>query len=189
MKKIFVVVILFFMTVLTYAAVPNWKIVPNESSISFTATQNNAPMSGSFKTFSGDIHFDPAQLADSHVKINIALDSVTTSYKEVGDTLKTADWFDISAFPQAVFTADKFKKISDKTFEADGTLTLRDKTVPVVLHFVLEDYSSTHARAKGTVVLKRTAFGVGQGDWAKTDEIKDEVKVEFVVVATAYPLP
>lgn len=160
-----------------------WQIVPEQSTLTFTATQNNAPVSGSFKNFSGEIVFDPAQLASSHVRITVALDSVTTSYKEVGDTLKTADWFNVKAFPQAVFTANHFTKTGDNTYQAEGTLTIRDKTLPTNLTFSLLSYSATAAHVKGTTALKRTEFGVGQGDWEKTEEVKDEVKVEFELVA------
>jgi polyisoprenoid-binding protein YceI len=167
--------------IIAQADIPAQQIVPNDSTLTFTATQNNAPVSGSFKTFSGEIHFDPAQLATSNVRILIALDSVTTSYKEVGDTLKTADWFNVKTFPQAIFTADRFTKTGEKTYKAEGKLTIRDKIVPTTLAFSLLEYSKTAARVKGETTLKRTEFGVGQGDWKKTDEVKDEVKVDFVL--------
>ena len=47
---------------LTHATTPKWNIIPGDSTISFTATQNNAPVMGQFKDFSGDIAFDPTQL-------------------------------------------------------------------------------------------------------------------------------
>jgi polyisoprenoid-binding protein YceI len=165
------------------AAAPAWNIVPKDSKLTFTAIQNDAPVSGEFKTFSGDIHFDPAELATSKVNMIVDVGSVTTSYADIATTLKTPDWFDTKLFPQAVFKADKFIKTRDKTYQASGTLTVRDKTQPVTLTFVLEDYSKTNARVTGTTVLKRTLFGVGKGDWAKTNEIKDDVQIKFTLVA------
>lgn len=167
------------------AAPTMWKIIPDGSSIKFTATQNGAPVSGDFKTFSGEINFDPDQLDKSNVQITIDIASVSAAYKEVTDTLKTADWFDVTAFPKAVFKADHFTKTDNNTYQATGTLTIRDKTQPVVLTFTLPEYSKTKALAKGETTLKRSTFGVGKGEWAKTDEIKDEVKVEFVLAASA----
>ena len=87
-------------------------------------------------------------------------------------------------FPTASFTADKFVKTGDKTYQAMGTLTIRDKTVPVTLNFTAADYSATHALMKGTTTLKRTDFGVGQGEWADTKAIKDEVKIDFTIGAS-----
>ena len=109
--------------------------------------------------------------------------SVTTSYGTVADTLKTAEWFDVKQFPQGIFKANHFVKVGDKEYQAEGMLTLRDKTLPLTVNFVLENYSDTAASVKGSLTLKRTAFRVGQGDWAATDVIKDDVQVNFTVKA------
>ena len=90
-------------------------------------------------------------------------------------------WFDVKLFPQAIFTSNKLVKTGDKTYQADGTLTIRDKMVPVILNFTLEEYSDHKAKVKGSTVLKRSDFGLARGDWAKTDSLKDDVKVEFVL--------
>jgi polyisoprenoid-binding protein YceI len=169
---------------LTIAAVPTWKIVTKDSEIAFAATQNDAPVTGKFNSFNGVINFDPAQLSASNVKINIDISSVFTSYDEVANSLKSADWFDAKLFPQAIFSADHFTKTDDKTFQAVGTLTIRDKTSPVILSFTLDEYSPTLARVHGTTTLKRSSFSLGKGDWAKTDDVKDDVKVTFKVSAT-----
>jgi len=168
---------------LVWAAAPTWQVVPAESKITFTATQNGSPLTGEFKSFTGDIQFDPADLTSSHVKIAVDIASVSTSYKEVADTLKTPDWFDVKLFPQAVFEASHFTKVADNQYQADGSLKIRDKTVPVVLTFSLDKWTPQAALAKGSTTLKRTAFGVGKGDWAKTDAVKDDVKVDFILSA------
>jgi len=181
-KKIIAVGILFF-PLMTFAG--DWKIIPKESSITFTATQNNSPVLGKFTDFNGDIHFDPAQLKTSHVRIVVNMASVTTDYADIADTLKLADWFDIKTYPQAIFTTSDFVKKGDKSYQANGILTIRDKAIPVMMTFTLDEFTQNKAHAEGSVELKRLAFGVGQGEWKKTDNIKDEVKVNFVVNANA----
>jgi len=94
----------------SFSAVPTWQIVPEKSSIQFTATQNNAPVTGQFKHFTGHIQFDPAQLADDQVTIIINMASVSASYGEIADTLISADWFNTKKFPQATFTTKDFVK-------------------------------------------------------------------------------
>jgi len=175
--------LLLMLPLLGEAAVPSWQILPKESQITFTATQNNSPVTGKFTSFNGDIVADPNQLDASHVRIVVDLASVSTSYSDVGDTLKTSDWFDVKMFPQAVFQASHFKKTGNNSYEADGTLTIRNKTLPVVLNFTQEEYSDQKAKIKGSTKLKRTGFGVGQGDWAKTDTVGDDVQVNFEVTA------
>ncbi|EKD70758.1 MAG: hypothetical protein ACD_46C00411G0001 [uncultured bacterium] len=161
-----------------------WHIVPSKSSLHFKATQNNAPITGEFKTFSGDIDFDKDALNKSHVNIVVDTASVSTSFKDVSDALKTAEWFDIKAFPKAIFTAHDFKKIGDNTYEANGKLTLRNKTLPLTLHFTLEKYTDHEAIVSGKADLKRTAFEIGKGEWASTKEIKDDVEINFKIEAT-----
>lgn len=167
----------------TLAASPSWKMKPTESSITFTGTQNNAPVSGKFTAFTGDIAFSPDQLNESKATITVDMNSVSTSYPLVAETLRTEDWFDVKTFPKAVFKTTSITKTGDKTFRANGILTIRDKTVPAVLNITLEKFSATEAKVTGSTTLKRTAFGIGKGEWSKTDDVRDDVTVKFTVNA------
>jgi polyisoprenoid-binding protein YceI len=165
------------------ADTPTWQIVPSKSSLTFTATQNGAPVTGQFESFTGDIHFDPNQLSANNIKIVIDMNSITDSYNQLSDTLKTPAWFNTKLFPLAIFKSNEFKKIGDKTYQSKGMLTIRDKTLPVILTFTQEDYTQNEAMIKGSTIIKRTAFGVGQGEWADTTIIKDDVQINFTIKA------
>lgn len=180
----FTFLIMGLLPLIATAEVPRWKIVPNQSSIMFTATQNNSPVTGQFKSFTGEISFDPDQLSASHVTITVDIGSVTTSYEEVAETLKTSDWFNIKLFPQAVFKANSFTKMGKNQYQARGTLTILDKTVPIKLTFTAEELFKASAHVDGTTTIKRSWFGVGKGEWASTKEIKDPVTINFTVTAT-----
>ncbi len=165
----------------TFAANQSWKINPNGSQISFVGTQNNAPVAGQFKQFSGDINFSPAQLKNSQVRIVVDMNSVTTAYRLIADSLKTADWFNVKLFPQAIFQSNHFSQINNNTFQADGTLTIRDKTEPASFKFTWQELSSQAAKVQGSTTINRTTFGVGQGEWANTSAIKNAVQVNFIL--------
>lgn len=184
MKSILAALILLFAPLLTMAAVPTWTILPNDSQLTFTATQNGAPIKGEFKKFMGVIKFDPAALKESSVDILVDMNSLSMSYKEAEATLISPDWFNAKLFPQAEFKANDFTKLSADRYQAKGTLTLRDKSAPVTLLFTINELSDGKDQVKGNATLQRTVFGVGQGEWAKTDAIKDDVLVEFQLVAT-----
>lgn len=181
MKKIIFLLVLLYSTV-TFGA-PSWSIIPEESKLNFTATQNNAPISGQFNNFNGEIQFDPNELSKSHIDIVIDLNSVSGSYSQVSDTLKDSDWFNVKVFPTAIFNANQFTKIGNNTFAAKGTLTLRNITLPLTLQFTLDEFSDSKAHAKGQTIIYRTRFGVGQGQWSSVNEIKDEVSVDFTISA------
>lgn len=168
---------------LANADVTAWQIVPEQSSITFTASQNNAPVTGEFKKFEGNINFDPNQLDKSNVHIIVDVGSIATPDPDISNTLKTADWFNAKVFPQAIFNATHFTKTGNNTYQANGTLTIRDKSLPIKLIYMLDQYTETNAVAKGMVVLKRNDFGIGQGDWTNTDVVKNDVQVNFKISA------
>jgi polyisoprenoid-binding protein YceI len=93
------------------------------------------------------------------------------------------DWFDAEHYPQAVFKSTSIKRVANNRYQAQGTLQLRGKVQPVVLDFNL-NIKGNKATAQGTASLDRTAFGVGQGEWAATDSIPALVKVVFNLQAT-----
>lgn len=181
--RLFLSIILLLIPLKSIAVVPSWEIVQNKSSLAFTGTQNGAPVSGEFKRFTGEIHFDPEQLNASSVKIVVDVGSIADPYNQLVDTLKDTDWFNTKVFPQAVFKSNHFIKKGDKLYQADGTLTIRNKTLPVTLDFTQEEYTPNKARIKGSTTIKRTAFGVGQGEWADTKTIKDDVRIQFSITA------
>lgn len=176
--------VLLSVSTLGRADLPTWNIVPKESSLSFTATQNGAPVTGQFKTFSGEIKGDPAQLENCSIKIVVDINSLSDAYNQLAETLKSAEWFNAKLFPQAFYSANLFVKTGDKTYEAKGKLTIRNLTHPVTLTFTQEDYTGVKGQVKGSTMIKRSDFAVGTGEWADTKTIKDEVRIDFTLTAT-----
>ena len=166
-----------------YATIPAWEIIPSQSSLTFTATQNGAPVSGQFKNYTGEITFDQKDLKHSKVDIIVDIGSIAASYSDLTAALLTPDWFNAQVFPKAIFKSSDFKKTGEKTYQASGSLTIRDKTSPVRLIFTAIEPSQNMIHVEGSTTLKRSDFGVGQGEWASTKEIKDEVNVNFKLVA------
>jgi polyisoprenoid-binding protein YceI len=170
---------LIFLPWIALAEVAKWEIVPSESSVRFTATQNNAPVSGTFKKLHGNIEFSPEDLKNSKVDLVVEMDSVNASYQELVSTLKTSDWLDVSKFKDASFKSNELTKIKDNTYQAKGELQIRDKKQPLTVQFTIDNPAKDKSKVVGETAIKRTAFGIGQGDWASTDEVKDDVKLNF----------
>ncbi|EKD74286.1 MAG: hypothetical protein ACD_45C00008G0006 [uncultured bacterium] len=181
--RVLIGIFIFFIPLVGITAVPAWQIIAKESSLTFTGIMNDAPTSGEFRKFDGEIYFDPAKLNESHVRIIVDAGSVKTSYVDIAETLKTPEWFNVKLFPQAIFQAKKITKTGEKAYQAEGTLTIRDKTLPVIVRFTEETSANNKVRVKGAAKLKRTLFGVGQGEWGSTDDVKDEVTVNFTITA------
>lgn len=162
-------------------AAPSWEISPR-STITFTATQNGAPVSGKFTSFGGKIEFSPQDLATSNINLAIDTNSIKTSFAPIADELKGKNWFNSKAFPQATFTSTKISKKEGNNYQAEGELSIRDKKSPATVTFHIDEFTEQKARASGKMTIQRSAFGIGQGEWASTNEIKDDVLVSFNLI-------
>ena len=69
----------------------------------------------------------------------------------------------------------------EATLSRVGKLTLRNVTREVPIEFTF-DQKDKSAWLKGSAQLKRLDFGVGQGDWKDTENVGNEVKVNFVLL-------
>src|SRR5581483_7754534 len=122
------------------AEVTHMAIIHPQSTIKFEAVQNSAPVSGEFANYDGDIYFSPDDLAGSRATVTVRIDSLETTYHDMTETLRGADWLDVNKFPQAKFETVSFKKIDANNYEATGKLTIRDKTEVVPFKFTLKEY-------------------------------------------------
>ncbi|WP_454758420.1 YceI family protein [Caulobacter segnis] len=156
--------------------------VQKSSTLTFTATWSGSGIDGRFKTWSADILFSPEALDRSKVSVSIDMASAATGDDQRDQSLPSGDFFDTAEHPKATFTATKFRKTGEGKFVADGTLDLRGVKKPLSLPFTLKIDGDT-ATARGVTTLDRTTFGVGQGEWASTDEIAAKVKVSFSITA------
>lgn len=156
--------------------------VQKSSTLTFTATWSGSGIEGRFKTWTADILFSPEALDRSKVSVSIDMASAATGDDQRDQSLPSGDFFDTAAHPKATFTATKFRKTGEGKFVADGTLDLRGVKKPLSLPFTLKIDGDT-ATARGVTTLDRTTFGVGQGEWASTDEIAAKVKVSFAITA------
>jgi polyisoprenoid-binding protein YceI len=166
----------------TSAFMQRWVAHPDKSVIGFTATQEGAEFDGRFDRFSVSLELLPTDDSIGILQINagIQLASVDTYYKDRDDYLHQQDWFFVDMWPEAVFHSDTIRQLGNNHFIADGTLNLKgiSKNIEVDLELVLEE-NGERGRLTGKAKLNRLDFGVGQGEWASTEWVGDEVNVTF----------
>ena len=167
----------------SYANFSEWKIILNESAISFTGMKNNNSIVGRFLKFDGDIRFDPNKLSHSNVRVVIDMNSIYTPSKEFTSTLKLSDWFDVLKYPDAIFESIHFVKISEDTYRSKGSLTIKGKSIPILLVFTVDKLTENKILVRGTTSIKRSIFGVGCGQWSNVSLIKDDIKINFIITA------
>jgi polyisoprenoid-binding protein YceI len=168
-------------------AAPTWTI-EDGSAIRFTASQEGAPVDGSFGDFTAEILFDPDDLAASRVTVGIDTASVATGHKDRDTALRSSSFFDVTRWPSATFVSERLSHEGGDRYEARGRLTIRDVTREVILPFRLsiqEDGGRARAAAQGEITISRLDYGVGQGEWASIGTVGDEVVIRLEIIASA----
>ena len=162
----------------TAGAAPVYELEPTGSSLKFTATEQSAKFESRFKAFTAVVRFDPAEPGSGRIRAQIDLGSVDTGNPERDAVLKGVDWFNLSQWPEAVFTAEHIVRAGDG-YAASGSLALRGVTRPVTFQFRWTPGAADQpARLVGSAGLERLAFGVGQGDWQDTTDVANAVEVQ-----------
>jgi polyisoprenoid-binding protein YceI len=168
-------------------AAETWTL-EDGGAIRFTAYQQGAPVEGSFRDFTAEVVFDPDDLAASRVAAKIDAASITTGHKDRDTALRSASFFDVKTWPSATFGSNRLVHRGGDRYEAQGQLTIRDVTRDVVLPFQLtieEKGGRKIANATGEVTISRLDYGVGQGEWASTKTVGDDVVIHIEIVASA----
>lgn len=160
-----------------------WQVQKESSLLGFVATISGAAQKGGFTAYDAKITLDPDDLASASVVLEIDVKSAATGENQIDSAMPSTDWFAVSEFPNATFTSSTIRHKGGNAYEMDGTLKLRGIEKNLTIPFTL-DINGTAATAKGEVDLIRTDFGVGQGQFASTDQIAGAVKVVFEFNAT-----
>lgn len=147
----------------------DWQV--QDGSLSITVGQLGNPVTGRFGDWTAAITFDEPDVPGpaGHVEVTVAIGSLTLG--TVSDQAMGADFFAVSDFPTATFKGDIFK--TEAGYEARGPLTIRDRTVDIVLPFTL-DLAEGTAIMSGKLALDRLDFGIGQN-------MPDESSLAFAV--------
>lgn len=156
------------------AQAADWQ-ASKDSTLGFTAVYMDEAFEGRFAEFSPAIRFDPADLADSRFDVRIALASAGTDNQERDELLVGPEFFNASGQPEARYVATRFRALGGNRFVAEGELTLNGVTRAVPLAFTWTP--GTPAVLEGEATLKRLDFKVGEGDWADTGLLPNDVKV------------
>lgn len=163
-------------------AATQWLADPGNSSLEFTAEQAGARFAGSFRRFTPRIEFDPAAAAAGRFVVIVDVASVETRDRDRDEALRGAEFFDVARWPNARYETTRIVALEDGEYEAQGLLTIRDRTREVPLRFRFARAADGSARLTGSAKLRRLEFGLGaEGDWRDTRWVGDEVEVRFAL--------
>ena len=168
-----------------------WKVDTAKSTLGFVVTWDREPFKASFKRWTADIDFDPADLA--HAKADVAIDAASyLSEDPENDKYRVGpNGLDVRRFAQAKFVTKSFREVSPGHYEAVADLSLHGVTKEVKLPFALT-INGNSAHMTGELTLSRIDFGVGSGntwgiDWSSERTVSHAVKITVDMLATKAP--
>jgi polyisoprenoid-binding protein YceI len=160
------------------SAMAQQKLIPAQSEISFVTKQMGVPLDGHFKKFDAQISFDTAKPEAAKIAFSIDTGSATLGTPESDAEMPKAPWFNVPKFPQATFQSTGVKSLGAGKYQITGKLTIKgnikDVDVPVTL-----TQANGITTAIGQFPIKRLAFKIGEGEWADTSMVADDVQVKF----------
>lgn len=162
----------------THAA--SWTQDKAASRLEFVSTYQGQPAPGVFRDFVTRLTLDPAQPARGKLEVDVVVTSVDMGSEDLLEGMRAPEWFDFARFPKAEFRSQQIRQVAPQRYEARGTLALKGVQQEVVVPFAWEAKGQT-AVMTGELMLNRTRFGVGSGEWATADPIGLDVKVKFKV--------
>lgn len=141
-----------------------WVVDREASYVEATGTAYGAAQSVRFEGLSAGIALDPANPAEVgriQAEVRIAsLDAAQTTREQ----LLGQSWFDADTFPVATFLSEAIRPgEADGAYVAEGTITIKDVTVPLSVPFTLE-ISDGRGVAEAQFTLDRTVFGLAPND-------------------------
>lgn len=153
------------------------------SEIVFVTRQMGVPVEGRFSRFSAQVALDPKKPETGRVALSIDTGSARFGAAETDAEVPKPAWLNVAKFPQASFQSTAIKALGGGRFEVAGQLSIKGSTQPVVVPVQLAQ-SGTASTATGSFTIKRLAFKVGEGEWADTSMVADDVQVRFKLALT-----
>lgn len=164
-------------------AVEYGHVLADKSQITFTSKQMGVPVDGRFGKFAATLSFDPAKPEAGKAQIEVDLASVDAGSKDANDEVVGKGWFNAKEFPKARFVSSGVKVLGNNRFEARGQMTIKGKTRDMTVPFSYKP-DGANGVFEGVLPLLRTQFGIGEGAWADTSVVADEVPIKFRLVAS-----
>jgi polyisoprenoid-binding protein YceI len=118
-------------------ATGDYRVDPGHSVIGFSIRHFEISLvRGRFKEFNSMIHYDAADVTKSTVEFTAKVESIDTGVAGRDNHLRSADFFDVTQFPEMKFKSTKVEK-KGSGYVLHGDFTLKGVTKPISFPFNL----------------------------------------------------
>lgn len=156
-----------------------WRM-EGEGELLFKATWEGEPVPGRFNDFEVQFDTPDGDIVGSTLSVTVNLDSADMDDPDINEAIAGPEWFAVNEQPVATYTSDSIEAAADGGYVARGELDLKNVRLPVDVPFQWSE-SDGRAEMSGELVIDRTRFDIGSGEWKTGERIGVDVRVSFDV--------
>lgn len=124
-----------------------------------------AKVRGRFGAFRGTVQLDPEDITRSTVEVEIDAASIDTGTADRDNHLRSADFFDVEAFPKLTFKSTRIEHLGGERYAVTGPLTIRGVEREVTLNaeyggLAKDPWGNQRALFTATGSIDRREFGL-----------------------------
>lgn len=166
------------------AAARSWEIDKVHTNFYFQINHIYAKVNGRFSDFSGEVKFDPKNLAESRFFFEIRPDSISTEIAKRDKHLQSADFFDSEKYPLMTFESVKITDMGNSLYNVLGKFTVKGQTYDLTLPLTFEGIKNHPALNdkevigfNGDVTIDRLAYKIGTGKFYEMGLVGKDVHI------------
>jgi polyisoprenoid-binding protein YceI len=150
----------------TLAQGVTWKIDPVHSNVEFTVTHMMiSEVTGHFKDFTASMLQGKDDFSGSTIDVTIKSASISTDNDTRDNHLRSADFFDVTKYPDLTFKSTSFEKTGENEYRITGDLTMRGITKSITLDTkylgrITDSKGMVYAGFKATGMVNRYDYGL-----------------------------
>jgi polyisoprenoid-binding protein YceI len=149
-------------------------------------------VTGTFSSFAADVTTEGDDFTTAKVAFTVDAASINTKNEQRDGHIKSADFFDVTSYPQIKFVTTKIENVdNDGSYNIHGDLTLRGITKNIKLEvefggIIKDPWGNTRAGFTVSGKINRKEFGLtwhmttDAGGVVLGDDVKIHVALEFV---------
>lgn len=167
-----------------FAAARSWELDKAHSNFYFGVDHVYSTIRGHFNEYSGEVNFDPDNLAESRFYFAIETASIDTDIAKRDKHLQSSDFFDAAKYPLMTFTSTRIVDAGNGLYEVHGKFAVKgveyDLMLPLVLAGV-KDHPAVKGKEvagfNGRMILDRLAYNIGSGKFYDLGLVGKDVEI------------
>ncbi|MGV4986114.1 YceI family protein [Streptomyces sp. NPDC001709] len=169
----------------------DYTIDPAHTTIGFVARHAMVTnVKGAFQDFTGTLHLNGADPAQSTATLDVTMDSIDTGNADRDGHLKSSDFFKIDEFPVMTFRSTKAEALGGDDYRITGDLSLLGVTKPITIDLEFngaaqDPFGNERVGFEGKAEILRSEWGLTWNAALETGGVlvSDKIKLNFDISA------